>query len=198
MQKNTRETLLDCAETLFATRGFYGTSLAAIAGELNLTKQALLHHFGSKEKIYGAVLARISDAYRQKQQAIATQNSDPVLVLKTYLLQLSEDALTANARTRLIMRELLDNNERAQTAENWYLATFLDTLIDMVKATPQGANISDVEALAFIYQLLGALNYFAVSRPTLTGIFGKTRYQAVHKVFSARLEKLIDAGLTTL
>ena len=59
MASDTRELFLDTAETLFAERGFYGVSIAAIAGELGLTKQALLHHFSSKEKLYGAVLERI-------------------------------------------------------------------------------------------------------------------------------------------
>ena len=55
MAQDTRERLLDQAEPLFAERGFYGVSIAAIASELGLTKQALLHHFGSKEKLYGEV-----------------------------------------------------------------------------------------------------------------------------------------------
>ena len=63
MTQTTRQEFLDTAERLFAARGFYGTSLAAISDDLGLTKQALLHHFGSKEKLYGEVLARISTRF---------------------------------------------------------------------------------------------------------------------------------------
>ena len=49
---DTRERFLDAAAEAFAERGFYGTSIAAIAESLPYTKQALLHHFGSKEKLY--------------------------------------------------------------------------------------------------------------------------------------------------
>ena len=44
-QEATREKLLDAARAQFADRGIYGVSIAQIAGELGLTKQALLYHF---------------------------------------------------------------------------------------------------------------------------------------------------------
>ena len=84
MQGDTREKLLDMAEKRFAERGFYGVSIAAIAEELGLTKQALLHHFGSKEKLYGAVLARISEDYRAQQVKMAGQSDDPTNRLKAF------------------------------------------------------------------------------------------------------------------
>lgn len=55
-----RERFIEAATDVFAERGFYGTSIAAIADALPLTKQALLHHFGSKEKLYAEVLKRKS------------------------------------------------------------------------------------------------------------------------------------------
>ena len=39
---DTPEKLLLVAEALFSERGFYGVSIAAIASELGITKQALL------------------------------------------------------------------------------------------------------------------------------------------------------------
>ena len=63
MARVSREEYLDAAEALFAERGFYGVSIAAIAEQLGLTKQALLHHFKSKAQLYGDVLHRISTQY---------------------------------------------------------------------------------------------------------------------------------------
>jgi len=196
MQGDTREKLLDTAEKLFAARGFYGVSIAAIADELGITKQALLHHFGSKEQLYGAMLARISEDYRAQQEEMAARSDDPAAGLQAFLMRMSENALDANARTRLLMRELLDNNERAKAAGSWYLSAFLTTLTDMVRAIPAKAHLSEAEALALVYQFLGAINYFAISRPTLTGIFGTAAYDEIRAAFPARLEELLEAGLT--
>lgn len=194
MQKTTSEKLLDAAEALFAERGFYGVSIAAIADELGLTKQALLHHFGSKEKLYAAVLARISEDFARRQ-ARAAAEADAATALKTYLLHLAEEAVADNARTRLLMRELLDNNRRAAAAENWFLKGFLERLGDMLQATPAGTGLSRAEAQARAYQILGAVNYFAVSQPTLTGIFGDGFYNELRAAFPAELSRLIDGAL---
>ena len=40
MHADTRQRLPDIAEQLFAERGFYGVSIAAIASEVGFTKQA--------------------------------------------------------------------------------------------------------------------------------------------------------------
>ena len=67
MQTDTKHRLLNMSEALFAERGFYGVSIAAIAKEMGFSKQALLHHYPTKEKLYGAVLQRISDDFLEQQ-----------------------------------------------------------------------------------------------------------------------------------
>ena len=61
--KNTKEALVITAQQMFAERGYDGVSIAEIAGDLGITKQALLHHFGSKEKLYGRVLEDLSQRF---------------------------------------------------------------------------------------------------------------------------------------
>ncbi|MEL6727618.1 MAG: TetR/AcrR family transcriptional regulator [Pseudomonadota bacterium] len=193
MAQDTRERLLDQAEPLFAERGFYGVSIAAIANELGLTKQALLHHFGSKEKLYGEVLKRISTRFETIDPAPA--DADSTQQLTAFLLALHMQNTTSTNATRILMRELLDNKRRADTAGTWYLKTFLERLIAMVKAVPNWTDASDAEALALVYQLLGAINYFGISEPTLTGIFGNRGYEALNAAFPSQLEQLIRARL---
>ena len=193
MAQDTRERLLDQAEPLFAERGFYGVSIAAIASELGLTKQALLHHFGSKEKLYGEVLKRISARFEALETASIV--SDPVERLVAYLLALhGHDSFSPDA-TRVLMRELLDNKRRADTAGAWYLKGFLEHLIAMVQAMPNWQSASDAEALALVYQLLGAINYFGISEPTLSGIFGEAGFNALDTAFSKQLEHLIRSAI---
>ena len=193
MAQDTRERLLDQAEALFAERGFYGVSIAAIANELGLTKQALLHHFGSKEKLYGAVLKRISSRFMVLREQLS--GDDPVKGLKAYFLALlKKDQLGVHATT-VLMRELLDNKGRAETAGTWYLKGFLENLIDQVKDVPSWQDAGDAEILAFVYQILGAINYFGISQPTLKGIFGSDFYQRLDEKYPDQLLHLIDAGL---
>lgn len=193
MAQDTRERLLDQAEALFAERGFYGVSIAAIANELGLTKQALLHHFGSKEKLYGEVLKRISSRFMALREL--RSGADPIQGLKVYFLALLKKDHLGQHATTVLMRELLDNKRRADTAGTWYLKGFLQDLIVQVKTVPSWQKAGDAEALAFIYQILGAINYFGISQPTLTGIFGPDFYRRLESNYPDQLMNLIEAGL---
>ncbi|MEL7033833.1 MAG: TetR/AcrR family transcriptional regulator [Pseudomonadota bacterium] len=193
MASDTREQFLDTAEMLFSERGFYGVSIAAIANELGLTKQALLHHFGSKEKLYGEVLKRISDEFAALETDILRDETDPATRLKTYLMRLHTPFARGAAPTRLLMREVLDNKRRADSAGTWYLKPFLERLVRLVRDIPAWQNASRAEAFTMVYQLLGAINYFGISEPTLQGIFGATSYAKIEQAFPSQLDRLIDA-----
>lgn len=50
--------ILDGALVSFGTRGYDGTSLDALAAAVGIRKQTILHHFGSKERLLGALIDR--------------------------------------------------------------------------------------------------------------------------------------------
>ena len=52
----TRAALLDEATTLFAERGYAGTSLEDVASASRVTRGAVNHHFASKQALFEAVL----------------------------------------------------------------------------------------------------------------------------------------------
>jgi AcrR family transcriptional regulator len=193
MSDNTREQFLTVAARLFAERGFYGASIAAIANELALTKQALLHHFGSKEKLYGEILKAISDKTLARLEAIQASTDDPAEQLEEVIVEHFREQMAEQDAARLLMRELLDNERRAERAGNWYLKPYLNSLVDTVAAIDE--SLDRPEALALAYQLLGAANYIALSQPTLTQIFGKSQFRDTRRVFEAQLRQLIRARL---
>ena len=192
---DTPEKLLLVAEALFSERGFYGVSIAAIASELGITKQALLHHFKSKEKLYGAVLARISSDFENAQQQVMVDEPAPIPRIKAFVAHLAELSPSNVMRTRLLMRELLDNNQRAKQAEHWYLKRFLDQFVAMVQVVPGREAISATDNLGLIYQWLGAINYFLVSIPTLTAILGEESFEEMARSQGEYLSRLVDATL---
>ena len=197
MHADIRQRLLDIAEQLFAERGFYGVSIAAIASEVGFTKQGLLHYFNTKEKLYGAILQRISDDFQDHQREALQASEDPLERLKKFYAALAEPTEINMQRTRLLMRELLDNNERAAKAENWYLRPFLDRLIWMVKDVNKSEKLSDAQALAYGYQLLGAVNYFLISTNTLKAVYGAKFIEAISTDFIKNLNRLINRGLNS-
>ena len=194
---STREKLLTEAERLFAERGFYGVSIAAVSTELGLTKQALLHHFGSKEKLYAEVLKRISARLGTLAVPKDSDIANPQQALTDYLIRIAKNAREEPHQMSLLMRELLDNQERADIVQSWYLESFLKELVQMLKAVEHWSNVPDHVVLATIMQFLGAINYYAVSGPTLKGIFGNDVYSALDDQFDDQLEQLILAAISS-
>ncbi len=57
-QTNTKQRILDAAESLFAIKGFRGTSLRAITGRANVNLAAVNYHFGSKTALLEEAIKR--------------------------------------------------------------------------------------------------------------------------------------------
>lgn len=55
---DTKERILDTAERLFAENGYAGTSLRHVIAEAGVNLAAVHYHFGSKEELLDAVVAR--------------------------------------------------------------------------------------------------------------------------------------------
>ena len=178
----TKAQFLDVAKKLFAQKGFYGVSIAAISAELGLTKQALLHHFGNKEGLYGTVLEGISQRFLDALEEGPESLQDAVKHLLDHMMREKDDA-------RIVMRELLDNSERAERSHKWYLRPFLDHLVDMGRQNPDWSGKSDAEIFAHIYQLVGAVNYWAISGPTLGRMYGPDTVREVSEAFQGTLLK---------
>ena len=190
-----RDKFVDAAMRRFAEKGFYGASLAAMTRDLGLTKQALLHHFGSKERLYGEVLQRISRRYRTLVAEATAAAATPEEQLVAFFGRLYAETVTHPAETQLLMRELLDNRRRAGKAAQWYLKPFLEELVRIARRTERWRGCTESETLAGLYQLLGAVNYFAVSEPTLTQMFGRPHYLEVRRDFPRQLERSVRAIL---
>jgi TetR/AcrR family transcriptional regulator len=54
----TRQRILDAALSSVASKGYDGTSLDSLAATIGVTKQTILHHFGSKDGLLRALLER--------------------------------------------------------------------------------------------------------------------------------------------
>ena len=194
MASDTRERLLDTATELFAERGFEGVSIARIAETRGLSKQALLHHFSTKERLYGEVLGRISTNFEALLRHLTMSPGD-VHGLVDVFLRLADESHQASNETGLLIRELLDNRERASHAAHWYLKPFLDSITDQVLALPAWRRAERPTALAAVYQILGAINYFAISRNTLEGMFGQSVFARIEAAHALQLKTLISNTL---
>ncbi|MBO0980123.1 TetR/AcrR family transcriptional regulator [Microbacterium sp. SD291] len=156
-----RRGLLDAAVAVFNESGYDGTSVAALATRLGLSKAALYHHFASKEEILETALAEAldglegvltgSDAQTGSQTQIAGDRLAEVLQGAVGVLVAHLPAVTLLLRVRgnsEVERRAL---ERRRAFDHAVTAIVRDAQLD-------GAVRADVDASVATRLLFGMVN----------------------------------------
>ncbi|MFJ7213666.1 TetR family transcriptional regulator [Amycolatopsis sp. NPDC098790] len=113
-QNSTRQTVLDAARRRFATDGFKGTTIRAVAADAGVNVALVMQYFRSKDELFGAVmsisadaLARIADAFGGPVESVGER------VIRAYLAVWEGDQPDADA-LRAMLHGVI-TNEQANT-----------------------------------------------------------------------------------
>jgi AcrR family transcriptional regulator len=71
----TRDRILDSAAKVFGRYGFRLASMELVAQECGLTRQALYHHFDSKEALFRAVVEAVGEGALEAERAAALREA---------------------------------------------------------------------------------------------------------------------------
>ncbi len=108
-QAPTPERLLDAAEDAFAEQGFTGARLADIASVAGVRRPSLIHHFGSKESLYAAVVERVFGDLGEVLARAMEQGGELATQLVTLTECFTRFVEARPAVARVLLRELLDD-----------------------------------------------------------------------------------------
>jgi AcrR family transcriptional regulator len=87
--KERREQLLDVGRSLFAERGFDGTSVEEIASRAGVSKPVVYEHFGGKEGLYAVVVDREVQRLLDTFNTALTGDSPRLLIEQATIAMLS-------------------------------------------------------------------------------------------------------------
>ena len=77
-----RARILAAATAEFAARGVKGASMDAIAARTSTTRALINYYFGSKEKLYIAVLEQVYSGIREAEGALELEHLEPAAAVR--------------------------------------------------------------------------------------------------------------------
>jgi AcrR family transcriptional regulator len=193
----TRNNLLGVARKHLAQRGYHGTSLAAVSGELGLTKQALLHYFKSKDLLYAAVLEQLGAELLELLFAAMQEGETAEHQLEGFFEALTTQGLSQPAGLSLVLRDLMDFQGRGLGPDqgNWPLQSFFEPLIALIQATQRWQGAGFAEALSVASQMLGAICLFPSAQGAFSNRFGPGAVDQVRRTFLLQTQDLVIGRL---
>lgn len=152
----TRTLILTEAIRLFAEKGFNGVSMRELAKATSITPAALYYHFPNKKDLHdAAVLYAYRDRARPAVDFLKNPQHEPMRVLESFVLRLSQRFYEDVDFRRLVQWTILDSatddNIRKILTTVVYEVHF-DTLVDFLeKLSP---HISPYRLAVFIFGLV--------------------------------------------
>lgn len=197
--ERTRRNLLDAAYREFAAAGYHGASIEKICKRAGVSKQILIHHFGSKANAHLAVLEAAYRASRAQDTRLQSDQAGPVEALSDFVAH-SFDHLRAN---RDFVALLADENinkarhiKRSKVLGDIYapLIAGLDAILR--RGERAGVFRPGVEAMQ-LYVSISALCYFIFSNGhTLSAVFGRDLLSAA--ALAARRQHVVQFVLNAV
>jgi AcrR family transcriptional regulator len=153
-----RQQIIDAAVELFASKGYRGTGVAALAERVGMTATGLLYYFGTKERLLREVVAE-----RDRMETIDPDREFPLALTLSSLRELGQHNIETAMLTRLYLvlgAESLDDDDPLHDffVERYELAReFVRALLRDEKAEGrmrQDVDVDDV-ALEVIAMIMG-------------------------------------------
>lgn len=174
--ERTRAAILDAAVHEFATEGFGGARVDAIAARAKINKRMLYHYFGNKEDLYLAVLEETYRGIRVAERKLHLEDLPPDegmrrLVTFTWEYFLKHPEFLSLLNTENMMRARhLKRSKRIQELHS-PLIGLIDELL--ARGVRQGLFRSGVDPVQ-LYVTIASIGFFYLSnRWTLSTIFGR-------------------------
>jgi AcrR family transcriptional regulator len=113
----SRSRILAAALREFATSGYRGARLGAIASRAGMSQSGVLHHFANKELLLAAVIERRNDDHRAEY--LRAVEEDPDLGFLTGMVRLMRRAASELDLTRLFTVVIAEATSSAHPAHDW-------------------------------------------------------------------------------
>ena len=160
-----RARIVQAAIDEFASRGFKGASMDAIAARTHTTRALINYYFGSKEKVYLAVLEHVYAEIRQAEGELDLDHLGPVAAIRRIVQFTFDYYLSHEGFVRLVVAEnqAKGRHLKKSKAMRTLNRPIIDTLGDVI-ARGQAAGVFRTDADPVeVHMAIAALGMFNVT-----------------------------------
>lgn len=171
----TRDKILDVAESLFARKGYDGTTIKQIGGGAGLNPALIYYYFDGKDGLYKAVLQRFFDTVLTQGVAVLDGTVPPADAIRRLLALQAEWLLARPNLYRLLVREMVDHDARhAQEVMLQMAAGPFQRLCRVIEQGQQSGSFrTDLEPRFAALSTIAQVVYFFIFRPAVGIFFGQ-------------------------
>lgn len=162
---STRSDILRVAHEEFATQGFSGASINAIAEKIQTTKRMIYYHFTDKEHLYREVLQCAYEEMRKGESQLDLEGMDPAAALRRLVEFTFDHHWQSPDFIRLVMIENIHHAEHLQqiTRLKSLNTSTMDRLQRIVQRGVEAGVFRDGIKAVELHWHISALCFFNVS-----------------------------------
>ncbi|HEV7229926.1 MAG TPA: TetR family transcriptional regulator [Bacteroidia bacterium] len=164
MSTDKREHILDTAQELFSQHGFEGTSVRVLANAAGVNVAMISYYFGSKEKLFQAMIERRAGATLMTLKFILANEADSwkkmEMVIEHYI-----DKMFSNMSFQRIMYRELSLEQR-----NWLSSAIIDivhqnfkAMVSIIEEGQRKKSFRKVDPELTIATLIGTISKITLS-----------------------------------
>lgn len=191
---DVRAAVVAAATRLFAAHGFDGTALQDVADAVGMSKQAVLHHFPSKEHIRQAVLDSILEHWQGRLPRLLLAATAGEERFEAVFGELHRFFAGDGDRARVVLREALDRPAEAKKLLAGPVRPWIQAIAGYIRAGQAGGrHHAEADAEAYVVHMLQLVLAATASAPVTTALLG----EGARARYDRELTRIAHAALFT-
>lgn len=173
-RQNSRERILQAAIAEFSAKGLDGARVDRIAAISGANKNMIYHHFGSKENLFIAVLERVYETVRNRQQDLSIRGMEPAEGMRKLIEFTADVWITTPDFVRLLDSENLHEAKHVLKSDKivGMYNPLQETISELLKKGQDSGSFSvDVDPMDLYISITALSAYYVSHRYTFEAIF---------------------------
>jgi len=176
--------ILEQAKKVFSRKGYRDASTGELARASGITEPILYKHFGSKKKLYLAVLKKLGEEFMQRLHTLVERRAanDPLDSLTNLMLDYRNAGMADHDNIHLLLNATLESNDpevvQLAQAHNQAMYILVYGLLEQAQRQSLLARQLDLTAAAW-----GTLSFlFALQYRAKANIFSEFNEQTIQEI----------------